>query len=325
MKRREFIALLGGASAWPIAGRAQQQTVPVVGFLHAASPGYQPFVGAFRQGLKESGYVEGRNVSIEYRFAENQNERLPALAADLVRRQVAVIAAGSTPAAFAAKAATTTIPIIFEVGADPVRLGLVTNLRRPGGNLTGVTNLNTEVAPKRLELLHELVPTATAFALLVNPTNPVAAEDQSRNALTVAKSLGLELHVLHASSQNDFDAAFTKIIQLRAGGLAIGADPFFISGQERLAALAVHHAVPTVFESREFVVAGGLVSYGGSHSDSYRLTGVYAGRVLTGEKPGELPVQQSTKIEMFLNLKAAKALGITVPLPLLGRADEVFE
>ena len=327
MRRRDFITLLGGAAAvWPFAARAQQPGVPVVGFLNVASPeGYRPMVTAFRQGLQESGYVEGRNVAIEYRWAEGRSDRLPAMAADLVRRQVAVIAATTTPAALAAKAATTTIPIVFETGGDPIQLGLVVSFNRPGGNVTGVSQLNTEVMPKRLELLHELLPTVTAIALLVNPANPALAEAVLRASRAAVQTLGLHLHVLNASAESDFDAVFANVTQLRAGGLVIGADAFFTSRQEQLAALALRHAVPAVYEYREFVTAGGLLSYGGSLPDSYRLAGVYSGRILKGEKPDELPVQQVTKVEMFLNLKTAKALGITVPLPLLGRADEVIE
>ena len=325
-RRREFITLLGGAAAWPLAARAQQPAMPVIGLLTSRAPGDAPqLLAAVRQGLKETGFVEGQNVAIEYRFAGNRSERLPSLATDLVHRQVSVIAATTTQAALAAKAATTTIPIVFEMGGDPVRVGLVVSLSRPGGNITGVTQLNVVVAPKRLELLHELLPTATVMALLVDPTDPASAEITTRDLQAAARSFGLELHVLNASTERDLDAAFAKLIQLRAGGLVISAGAFFIGRQEQLAALAVRHAVPAVFESREFVAAGGLMSYGGNLTDSYRLTGVYTGRILKGEKPGELPVQQGTKVEMFLNLKAAKALGITVPLPLLGRADEVIE
>jgi putative tryptophan/tyrosine transport system substrate-binding protein len=326
-RRREFITLLGGvAAAWPLAARAQQSPMPVVGFLNVASPdGYRPMLAAFLQGLQQSGYVEGRNVTIEYRWAEGQSDRLPAMVADLVHRQVTMIAATTTPAALAAKAATTTVPIVFEIGGDPIRLGLVASLNRPGGNITGVTQLNTEVTPKRLELLHELVPNATVFALLLNPTNPGLAEFILRSSQPAAQTLGFQLHILHASSESDFDAVFEKVIQLRAGGLVIGSDAFFTSRQEQLGSLSLRYAVPTVYENRGFVAGGGLVSYGGLIADSYRLTGVYAGRVLKGEKPGELPVQQGTKVQMYLNLKTAKALGITVPLPLLGRADEVIE
>jgi putative tryptophan/tyrosine transport system substrate-binding protein len=327
MRRREFITVLGGvAAAWPLVTRAQHAAMPVVGFLNVASPdGYRPMVAAFHQGLQESGYVEGRNVAIEYRWAEGRTDRLPALVADLVHRQVTVIAAPSTPAALAAKAATTTIPIVFETAGDPVQLGLVASLNRPGGTVTGVTQMNMVVAPKRLELLHELLPTATVIVLLVNPTNPGLAEYVLRGSQAAAQTLGLELHVLNASTESDFDGVFAKVIQLGAGGLVIGADPFFTSRQEQLAALAARRAVPTVYANREFVAAGGLASYSGSIKDAYRLVGVYAARILKGEKPGELPVQQATKVEMFLNLKTAQALGVMVPLTLLGRADEVIE
>jgi putative tryptophan/tyrosine transport system substrate-binding protein len=282
-------------------------------------------VTAFRQGLQESGYVEGRNVAIEYRWAGGHNDRLPAMVAELVQRQVTVIAATTTPAALAAKAATTSIPIVFEMGGDPIALGLVASLSRPGGNVTGVTQLNVEVASKRLELLHELLPTAIVTALVVNPTNPAVTEVVLRASQAAAQRLGLDLHVLNASSESDFDGVFANVIQLRAGGLVIGSDAFFNSRSEQLAALALRHAVPTVFENREFVAAGGLAAYSGDVADAYRLAGVYAARILKGEKPGELPVQQATKIQLVLNLKTAKALGITVPLPLLGRADEVIE
>jgi putative tryptophan/tyrosine transport system substrate-binding protein len=324
--RRELLAALGGAVAWPLAARAQQPALPVIGFLNQASPdGYRRMVTAFRQGLQESGYVEGRNVAIEYRWAGGHNDRLPAMVAELVQRQVTVIAATTTPAALAAKAATTSIPIVFEMGGDPIALGLVASLSRPGGNVTGVTQLNVEVASKRLELLHELLPTAIVTALVVNPTNPAVTEVVLRASQAAAQRLGLDLHVLNASSESDFDGVFANVIQLRAGGLVIGSDAFFNSRSEQLAALALRHAVPTVFENREFVAAGGLAAYSGDVADAYRLAGVYAARILKGEKPGELPVQQATKIQLVLNLKTAKALGLTVPLPLLGRADEVIE
>jgi putative ABC transport system substrate-binding protein len=325
--RREFITLIGGAAAWPFAAQAQQQpAMPVIGLLSSRAAGDVPqLMAAFRQGLKEAGFIEGQNVAIEYRFASNQNERLPALAADLVHRQVTVIAALPTTAALAAKAATTSIPIVFEGSVDPVRVGLVAALSRPGGNVTGVTSLNLEVAPKRLELLHEVVPAATVIALLVNPTNPAVAELESSSVLSAAHKIGLKLHVLNASTERDFDGVFAQLIQLRAGGLAIGTDAFFTARSEQLGTLAARNAVPAIYENREFIAAGGLMSYGGSIIDSYRLAGVYTGRILKGEKPGDLPVQQSTRVEMFLNLNAAKALGIMVPLPLLGRADEVIE
>jgi putative ABC transport system substrate-binding protein len=281
-------------------------------------------LAAFRRGLKETGYVEGQNVAIEYRWAYNQYDRLPALAADLVRRQVTVIAAIGSPSAPAAKATTTTIPIVFIIGFDPVEVGLVTSLNRPGGNLTGVTVLGVELGSKRLELLHELAPTANIVAALVNPNTP-AAETQSTDLQTAARSLGLKLHVLHASSERDFDTVFASLLQLGAGGLVVGNDTFFSTRSEQLAALALRHGVPAIFQYRQFVEAGGLMSYGGDLADNYRLTGVYTGRVLKGENPADLPVMQSTKVELIINLKTARALGLTVPLSLLGRADEVIE
>jgi len=326
MRRREFISLLGGAVApWPLTAQAQQPTIPVIGLLSPRASGDVPqLTAAVRQGLKDSGYVEGQNVTIEYRFAENQNERLATLAADLVHRQVTVMIATAAPAAVAARAATTSIPIIFEMGDDPVRLGFVASLDRPGGNITGVTQLNREIAPKRLELLHELLPRVNVMALLANPTDTSSAI-LSNNTMSVARTLGLELHILNANSERDLDSVFANLVQLRAGGLVINPDAFFTARSEQLAALTLRHAVPAIFDNREFVAAGGLTSYGGSLSDAYRLAGVYAARVLKGEKPGDLPVQQATKVELFLNLKTAKALGITVPLPLSGRADELIE
>jgi len=327
LNRREFIALVGGAAAWPLVAHAQQSAMPVIGFLGTISPDrWASRLHAFRQGLSETGYVEGRNVGIEYRWAEGQNNRLPALAADLVRRQMRVIATPeSTPAAFATKAATTTIPIVFSVGVDPVAVGLVASLNRPGGNLTGVTNLNAEILPKRLELMHELVPTATTIALLVNPSNPLVAETESRDAQTAARTLGLQLHVLHASTDRDFDTVFASLAQMRAVALVINTDVFFNSRSEQLAALALRHTVPAIFQYREFVASGGLMSYGTSATDVFRQVGIYTSRLLRGESPADLPVQQVTKIELIINLKTARTLGLTVPLSLLGRADEVIE
>ena len=327
MRRREFISLVGGAAAtWSLSARAQQPAMPVIGFLNSSTPdGYALFVAAFRQGLKETGYVEGQNVAIEYRWAEGRIDRLPALAADLVQRRVAVIAATTAPAVLAAKAATATIPVVFETAADPIQLGLVASLNRPGGNITGVVNLNAEIAPKRLELLRELVPAASVVGLLINPANPLLAEPAARASQAAAQTLGLNLHVLNASSEGDFEQVFARLMQLRAGGLVIGPDAFFTARSRQLAALALRHTVPTVHQNREFVAAGGLVSYGGLTSDAYRLTGVYTGRVLKGEKPADLPVQQATKVELYINLKTAKTLGITIPLPLSGRADELIE
>jgi putative tryptophan/tyrosine transport system substrate-binding protein len=327
MQRRRFISLLGGAAvAWPFVARAQQSTMPVVGFVNLASAkGYAPQVSAFLKGLSEAGYVVGRNVAIEYRWAEGRIDRLPAMVADLVHRQVAVIAASTTPAALAAKAATTTIPIVFETGGDPVQLGLVPSLNRPGGNVTGVTQTNWEITPKRLQLLHELVPTASVIAILVNPANPTVSETTTKAMQAAAPSVGLELHILNASTERDFDGVFAKLTQLRAGGLVIGQDPFFTVQREHLAALTVRHAVPAIFYGREFAAAGGLLSYGADVADAYRLTGNYTGRVLKGEKPADLPVQQVTKVEMYINLKTAKALGVNVPNTLIGRANEVIE
>jgi ABC-type uncharacterized transport system substrate-binding protein len=330
MRRRAFIILLGGAAvtssaAWPLPARAQQPALPVIGFLSGRSPAETALLDAFRQGLGETGHAERTNVAIEYRWAEGRYDRLPALAADLVGRRVAVlVASGGLPAPLAAKAATTTIPIVFAIGVDPVEVRLVASLNRPGGNLTGVTNLNTELVPKRLELLHVLLPSTTVVAALVNPTNP-NAEIQSRDLQAAARTLGLRIHVLHASTERDFDTAFTNLIQVRAGALVIGTDGFFLTRSQQLAALSVRYAVPAVFQYPEFAAAGGLMSYGGSDTEMFRLAGGYTGRILKGEKPANLPVQQATKIDLIINLKTAKALGLTVPLSLLGRADEVIE
>ena len=328
MKRRAFITLLGGAAAaWPMAAQAQQQpAMPVIGYLGAESPAaFASRVRAFRQGLSETGYVEGRKVAIEFRWAEAQHNRLPALAHDLTGRPVNVIVApGGAPAALAAKSATTTIPIVFEMGADPIAMGLVGTLNRPGGNLTGVTSLNVQVTPKRLEILHEVVPTAAVIAVLLNPTSPTA-DSQLRNLQAAADALGVRLHILHASTERDFDAISQTLVQLRPGGLVIASDTFFATHSEQLAALTVRHAVPAIHQSRDFAIAGGLMSYAGSFMESHRQAGIQTGRILKGDKPADLPVQQVTKVELFINLKTAKTLGVTVPLPLLGRADEVIE
>jgi putative tryptophan/tyrosine transport system substrate-binding protein len=332
MKRRAFITLLGDATAvtlvsWPLAARAQQGAMPVVGFLNAGSAQiYAPMSEAFLKGLGEAGYVDGRNVTIEYRWADGQNDRLPALAAELVQREVAVLAATSTPAALAAKAATTTVPIVFETAADPVQLGLVASLNRPGGNLTGVTQTNLELGPKRLEVLHELLPAARVMAVLVDPSGSAVAEITTNQMQAAARTLGLELKVLNASGESDFDAVFAKARELRVSGLVIGAGTsLFASRGGQLAAMAARHAVPSIGANRAYIQGGGLISYGADIVDTYRLTGNYVGRVLKGEKPADLPVQQATKIQLLVNLKAAKALGINVPLTLLGRADEVIE
>ena len=327
MKRRQFITLLGGVAAWPAAARAQQPAMPVIGFLGAELPDpWASRVRAFRHGLSETGYVEGRNVAIEYRWAAGQNDRLPALAADLVRGGLnAIVTPGSTPATLAAKAATKTVPIVFYVGGDPVELGLVASLNRPGGNLTGVTTLTSEVGPKRLQLLYELVPRAAIVALLVNPTNPDLAEPATKDLQAAARTLGVQLHVLHASAERDFDAVFSSLVQQRVSALVIVNDALFSTRVEKLAVLAIRHAVPAVYQFREFVAAGGLMSYGTGFIDAFRQVGVYTGRILGGKKPADLPVQQTTKAELIINLKTAKALGLTVPTALLVRADEVIE
>jgi len=324
MKRREFITVLGSTAAWPLAARAQQ-AMPVIGLLSSASSkDYGPMMAAFRKSLGEAGYIEGRNVTIEYRWADDQYERLPALAADLVNRQVSVIVAATTPAALAAKPATKTIPIVFAIGGDPVRTGLVDSLNRPGSNLTGAAHLNVDTAPKRLELLHELLPAAKVIGLLLNPTNPLA-ESVGTAVQAAAVSLGVELQVVHARTDEDLDRMFASLPGMRVGGLVIGTDPFFTSRTEKLGAMSLRLAMPIIYQYREFTAAGGMMSYGGSITDSYRHAGLYVGRILKGERPADLPVQLSTKVELIFNLKSAKQLGLTVPLTLLGRADEVIE
>ena len=326
MRRRSFIAGIGAIAAWPFSSRAQQKATPVIGLLGADSPEvYVDRLLAFRRGLKETGYVEGQNLAIEYRWAEGRNDQLPLLAADLARRQVSVIVAlGSTPAALAAKAATTTIPIVFFVGADPLQLGLVASLSRPGGNVTGVTSLNSELIAKRVELLHEVVPGVTSMALLVNPTSPMLTEPAINDAQAATRRLGLKFEVLRASTERDFDTVFKTLARPGTGALVIDTDAFFISRSKQLGALALGYAVPSIFQYRQFVAEGGLMSYG-TPIETYSLTGVYTGRVLKGERPADLPVQQITKIELIINLKTAKILGLNIPLPLLGRADEVIE
>ena len=325
--RRGFITLIGGAAAWPVSARAQRSAIPAVGFLAPASPqGFAAQVVTFRQGLKEAGYTEGQNVTIEYRWAEGRYDQMPALVNDLVRRRVAAIVVIGPTTAQAAKAATMTIPIVFLTSSDPVEQGLVASMNQPGGNLTGVTTLNVDVESKRLELMHELVPVATSMVMLINPTNPNASA-YMRETQAAARTLGLQLHVLQASAEGDFEMVFEDLARLRAGGLVIAVDTFFISRSEQLAALALRHAVPTIYLYREFAAAGGLMSYGGSLTESYHLAGVYAGRVLKGEKPADLPVQQATKIELIINLEDRQgALGITVPIsPFSAAPTKVIE
>ena len=325
MKRREFITLLGGAAvARPLGARAQQPQMPVVGFLHVASANpLAHLVAGFRQGLEETGYIEGRNVAIVFRWAEGQSDRLPALAAELVGRQVAVIVAGGVAAAFAAKAATTTIPIVFNTG-DPIKLGLVTSLSRPGGNATGVNIFTTELAAKRLGLLRQLIPTAAQIGLLLNPNNPTA-EAQSKDVQEAARAMSLKLHILHAATEETLGTAFATFAERRTEGLLVGADPYFNSRRNLVVALAARHRIPAMYEQREFALAGGLMSYGTSLIDAYRQVGTYTGRILNGERPADLPVAQSTKFEFVMNLNAAKALGLEVPLGLSAGATEVIE
>jgi len=325
VKRREFITVLGGAAAWPLGARAQRSATPVIGLLSSVTAKeWAPFIVAFLQGLNELGFVEGQNVAIEQRWAEGQYDRLPAMAADLIQRRVAVIAALTTPAAAAAKGVTSTVPIVFTTIGDPVQIGLVTSLSRPNGNITGVTYLNVEVAPKLLELLHEVTPTATTMAVLVNPTNP-NADALSRSLQIAARTLGLRLHVLKISTGSDLETAFVTLARLNVSGLVIPSDVFIITHEESIAAWALRHRLPTIFQTPALAKAGGLMSYSGRALDVYRQAGLYTGRVLKGEKPADLPVQQSTKVELIINLKTAKTLGLTIPLPLIGRADEVIE
>jgi putative ABC transport system substrate-binding protein len=326
MQRRQFITILYGAATWPVAAHAQQPATPTIGYLGTRSPGDDRYlVAAFHRGLVETGYVEGRNVTVEYRWAEGNYVRLPALAADLVGRGVAVIAAFSPPAALAVKAATAIIPIVFTSGSqDPVKAGLVDSLHRPGGNLTGVSRLSSELTPKRLELLREVVPNASVVALLVNPTNP-ATEATTKSVQAAARSLGCQIRVFGASTDRETDEAFASIAREKIGALLISVDAFFNGRIDHLAALALRHAVPAIYEARGFAAAGGLMSYGAGLSDAYREVGVYVGRILKGAKPADLPVQQQTKVDLAINLKTARVLGLTVSLPLLGRADEVIE
>jgi putative tryptophan/tyrosine transport system substrate-binding protein len=325
MNRRDLMTLIGSAAAWPVAARGQQTTMPVIGYLSArTSKSDESTLASFREGLGAAGYVENKNVMIEYRFADGQYDQMPALATDLVRRNVAVIAAITGVSAQAAKAATTKVPIVFSIAGNPVEEGLVKSLNRPGGNITGVSNLGVEAGAKRWELLRQMVPAAKTAALLVNPTSS-GTEGELKDAKATTAALGLELHVLQASSERDIYAVFDDLARLRVDALVIGTDPFFTSRSEQLATLALRHAVPAIFRVRAFAAAGGLMSYGGSLTEAYRLIGTYAGRILKGEKPGDLPAQQVTKLELIINLKTAKTLGLTVPPSLLAIADEVIE
>jgi putative ABC transport system substrate-binding protein len=331
VRRRDFITLLGGAAAasslsWPLPLRAQQPATPVIGVLHIGTlETTREWFAAFHRGLSETGYVEGRNLAVEHRWADHHNDRMPRLVAELVRRQVAVIVVNNTPAALAAKAATKSIPIVFSIGADPVEIGLVASLNRPGSNLTGTYNLNIAMAAKRLELLHELVPTATSIAYLVNPSNAVVTDAETRELQIAARTLGVHLLILNASDPSKFEAVFATLVLERVGALLESSDVLFSNHSDQLVALAARHRVPAMYSYREATAAGGLASYGTDRTDTERRIGVYTGRILKGEKPADLPVQQVTKIQLVINMKTAKALGMTFPLTLLGRADEVIE
>jgi putative tryptophan/tyrosine transport system substrate-binding protein len=325
MRRRQFISLLSLIAAYPFAAHAEQPTLPVVGFVNSesASSGYDRMADLFRDGLQEAGYVQGQNVTIEYHWADGHSDRLPGIIADLIRRRVTVIAATTTPAALAAKASVTNIPVVFETGGDPMQLGLVGSLNHPGGNITGVSQSNREVAPKRLELLHEVLPQAKIVALLVNPENPRLID--SSLLWAAAKSLGVQLYRVDAKNDSDLDQAFANMPQTHASALIVNDDPFLTSHSERIGALAEHYRIPAIYKGREFVKAGGLMSYGTAVGETYHLAGIYTGRVLKGDKPGDLPIEFASKVELFINLKSANALGITIPLPVSGRADEVIE
>jgi putative tryptophan/tyrosine transport system substrate-binding protein len=328
MRRREFITLLGGAAAaWPLAARAQQPAMPVIGFLSIRSSDTdEPFLVSFRQGLSERGLIEGQNVAIEHRYAQGQPDRLPSLAADLVRRQVAIIVTtGGAQAALAAKAATTTIPIVFSIGSDPVRDGLVQSLNRPGANLTGVTTSYDEAAPKRLGLLREILPNSTVIAVLVDPNNPITANSETNLMRAAARSVGQRIEIVQASTAHDIDAAFAKLVDIRAGALVVSPQAVFATQAHQLITLAARYAMPALYWRREFAEAGGLMSYGSNLADAMHVVGLYAGRILKGEKAGDLPIQQPTRFELVVNVKAAKAIGLTIPESFLARADEVIE
>jgi putative ABC transport system substrate-binding protein len=325
MRRREFITLLGGAATMPLAARAQQPALPVIGYIDGWSPeGFEPYLNALRQGLSETGYADGTRITLEHRWAHGDYSRLPALLADLIQRKAAVIVTGTTPVTRAAKAATTTVPIVFVIGADPVRVGIVGSLNRPGGNVTGVSFLANSLLPKQFEVLHETVPKDASIGFLVNPINPNAEAD-ARDVQTAANALGRRLLVVQARTDSDFEPAFAMLAKNGVGALCVDIDPFFITRPRQLVALAARHALPAIYPLREFATAGGLMSYGSSFADAYRQAGVYAGRILNGASPAALPVQQAVKVELVINLKIARTLGLAVPLSLLGRADEVIE